>query len=107
MEDALKPPKSDNLSCKVVDLAAGEAHNLILTGEVELFVPICMCNVTKPIIGSENFPQTTDSDLDFVPIKHFPRRNKVPNEPLKPSVMRMQHIVSVRSCRDIEPLLLP
>ncbi|KAK8470295.1 hypothetical protein PHAVU_004G101914 [Phaseolus vulgaris] len=31
MEDAKKPLKSDNLSCKVVDLAAGEARNLILT----------------------------------------------------------------------------
>jgi len=33
MEDAGKPHKSGNPSRKVVDLAAGEAHNLILTGE--------------------------------------------------------------------------
>ncbi|KAK7382399.1 hypothetical protein VNO80_01250 [Phaseolus coccineus] len=30
MEDARKPLKSGNLSCKVVDLAVGEARNLIL-----------------------------------------------------------------------------
>jgi len=33
MEDARKPLKTGNLLCKVVDLAAGEARNLILTGE--------------------------------------------------------------------------
>ncbi|QCE16060.1 E3 ubiquitin-protein ligase HERC4 [Vigna unguiculata] len=33
MEDAGKPHKSGNPSRKVVDLAAGEAHNLILTGD--------------------------------------------------------------------------
>lgn len=33
MEDAGKPLKSGNPSRKVVDLAAGEAHNLVLTGE--------------------------------------------------------------------------
>ncbi|KAL9324009.1 hypothetical protein ACSQ67_008866 [Phaseolus vulgaris] len=31
MEDARKPLKTGNLLCKVVDLAAGEARNLILT----------------------------------------------------------------------------
>ncbi|ESW25275.1 hypothetical protein PHAVU_003G022100 [Phaseolus vulgaris] len=67
----------------------------------------CMCNVTKPTLGSGNFPQTTDSDSDSVPIKRFPRRTKLPNEPPKPSVMQMQRIVGAGSFRDTEPLPLP
>ncbi|XP_052732822.1 ultraviolet-B receptor UVR8 isoform X2 [Vigna angularis] len=37
MEDAGKPLKSGNPSRKVVDLAAGEAHNLVLTGDGSVY----------------------------------------------------------------------
>ncbi|WVZ18901.1 hypothetical protein V8G54_006223 [Vigna mungo] len=37
MEDAGKPLKSGKPSRKVVDLAAGEAHNLVLTGDGSVY----------------------------------------------------------------------
>ncbi|XP_068504044.1 uncharacterized protein [Phaseolus vulgaris] len=45
--------------------------------------------------------------VDLAAGEGFPHRNKVPNEPPKPSVMQMQRIVGAGSFRDTEPLPLP
>ncbi|CAJ1932516.1 unnamed protein product [Sphenostylis stenocarpa] len=74
----------------------------------------CLCGVTKPIVGSANIPQNSDSEQTIPPlpvpkppIKRFPSRNRVRNGPPKPSVMQMQRILGAGSFRDTEPAPLP